>query len=106
MPRHAPMPISRLTVPVALVVAAMLATSPVAWADSCAADAVTARGENSRFMWSAKTKARANWRRRVRGLPGLGPDYDNWSRAKDTDEKCLTGPAGSLCIFTGTPCKR
>ena len=85
---------------------ALAAAAHPARADTCASEAVTARGENSRFMWSAKTKARANWRRRVRGLPGLGPDYDNWSRAQDADEKCLSGPAGTLCIFTGTPCKR
>lgn len=89
----------------ALVSVSVIASAGPASADTCAPAAVTARGENSRFMWSAKTKARANWRRRVRGLPGLGPNYDNWSRAKDTDEKCLSGPTGTLCIFTGTPCK-
>lgn len=90
----------------AMIAVALAASTHPASADTCATEAVTARGENSRFMWSAKTKTRANWRRRVRGLPGLGPDYDNWSRAQDADEKCLSGPAGTLCIFTGTPCKR
>lgn len=89
----------------ALASISIVTLSVPAKADTCAAASVTARGENSRFMWSAKTKARANWRRRVRGLPGLGPNYDNWSRAKDTDETCLSGPTGTLCIFTGTPCK-
>lgn len=85
---------------------ALTGVTPALAAEACATEAVTARGENSRFMWSAKAKARANWRRRVRGLPGLGPAYDTWSRAQNTDEQCFSGPAGTLCIFTGTPCKR
>jgi hypothetical protein len=87
-----------------LLLLAALAPTPLA-AETCASEAVTARGENSRFSWTAKAKARANWRRRVRGTPSLGPDYDNWSRARDADERCLSGPSGTLCILTGTPCK-
>lgn len=96
---------------VTFAAAAITATVPVvvttgaARAEVCAPEPVTARGENSRFAWTAKTKARANWRRKVRGLAGLGPDYANWNRAQNTDEHCLSGPAGTLCIFTGTPCK-
>lgn len=74
-------------------------------AETCGPDPVTARGENSRFAWTAKTKARANWRRKVRAIPGLGPDYANWSRAAATEERCLAGPAGTICIFSGIPCK-
>ena len=73
-------------------------------AGTCATSAIEARGEQSRFVWLAKTKARANWRRKVRSTPGLGAKYANWARAETTDERCLTGPAGTLCIFTGTPC--
>lgn len=73
-------------------------------AGACAPEQVVARGEESRFVWLAKTKARANWRRKVRSLPTLGPDYANWARAANTEERCLTGPAGTVCIFTGTPC--
>ena len=73
-------------------------------AGTCAASAIEARGEQSRFVWLAKTKARANWRHKVRSTPGLGAKYANWARAETTDERCLTGPAGTLCIFTGTPC--
>jgi hypothetical protein len=73
-------------------------------AGPCAATAVEARGEQSRFVWLAKSKARANWRRKVRSTPGLGTKYANWARAETTDERCLTGPLGTLCIFTGTPC--
>ncbi|MGO4684671.1 hypothetical protein [Hyphomicrobium sp. 2TAF46] len=73
-------------------------------ADTCASSPVVARGEEARYVWLAKTKARANWRAKVRATPGLGPNFANWSRAQNTEERCLTGPAGSLCIFTGTPC--
>lgn len=82
-----------------------VAAEPARAAGICAPEPVSARGENSRFAWSAKTKARANWRRKVRALPGLGPDYANWNRAQNTEERCLTGPAGTLCIFSGIPCK-
>lgn len=75
------------------------------FAGTCASSPVVARGEESRFIWIAKTKTRANWRGKVRGIPGLGPDYANWARAQDTEERCLTGPAGTVCIFTGTPCR-
>lgn len=75
-------------------------------ADTCASAPVMARGEESRFIWVAKAKTRANWRAKVRAVTGLGPDYANWSRAQDTEERCLTGPNGTVCIFTGTPCRR
>lgn len=73
-------------------------------AGTCAASAVSARGEESRYVWLAKTKTRANWRRKVRSLPGLAPSYANWAHAENTEERCLTGPSGTVCIFTGTPC--
>lgn len=79
-------------------------TAPAA-AKQCAAQPVEARGEPSRFLWLAKTKTRANWRRKVRANPSLGADYANWARAETTDEKCYSGPTGHLCIFSGTPCK-
>lgn len=91
---------------IALAVAAFAATtqSAPAVAATCAGSPVEARGEQSRFEWLAKTKARANWRRKVRLTPGLGAAYANWARAGNTEERCLSGPAGSLCIFTGVPC--
>ena len=54
--------------------------APVLKADAatCAGSAIEARGEQSRYEWLAKTKARANWRRKVRATPGLGPTYANW----------------------------
>lgn len=83
---------------------ALALSSSATVALTCATDAVEARGEPSRYQWLAKTKARANWRARVRKTPGLGAPYANWARASNTDERCLTGPGGTLCIFTGTPC--
>lgn len=74
-------------------------------AAACAAIVVEARGEQSRFEWLAKTKARANWRNKVRRTPGLGAKYAVWAQAQNTDERCLSGPAGTVCIFSGTPCR-
>lgn len=85
--------------------AALLPLVGRANAATCASQSVEARGEPSKFLWLAKTKTRANWRRKVRSMPGLGSDYANWARAEATEEKCYSGPEGHLCIFTGTPCK-
>jgi len=94
-----------------LISAFLLAASTVpfltptpAQAGLCSATAIMARGEESRFIWLAKVKARALWRQKVRAMPSLGPDYANWARAQNTEERCLTGGAGTVCIFTGTPC--
>lgn len=87
---------------------AILAASPPANAagKTCSDAAVSARGEPARFMWLAKTKARANWRRRVRATTGLGTDYSNWGNAETSEERCITAEGGTVCIFTGYPCKR
>lgn len=81
----------------------LIATGPRA--DTCAPSPVSARGEESRFEWTAKAKTRANWRAKVRAIPSLGPDYANWARAENTEERCLSGPNGTVCTFTGTPCR-
>jgi hypothetical protein len=88
---------------VSLAVATCL--SAPASAATCHDKAISARGETARFEWVAKTKARANWRREVRTTTGLGTDWAVWAQAMDTEERCLIGPEGTLCIFTGTPCK-
>lgn len=93
--------ISAITV---VLAAAVLGAAVPAEAGTCAPTPIEARGEQSRFLWIAKTKTRANWRRKVRATPGLGTAYANWARAENTEERCLTGPAGTVCIFTGTPC--
>lgn len=76
----------------------------VAEAGACADFSVSARGEESRYVWLAKVKTRAHWRQKVRTTPGLGPDYANWARAQNTEERCLSGGAGTVCTFVGTPC--
>jgi hypothetical protein len=75
-------------------------------ADTCASRAITVRGEVSHFAWSARLKARGNWRARVRAMPGLGDPFANWTRASDATERCITGPDGTSCILSGTPCRK
>ncbi len=90
---------------ISLVLAVSISAGAVAaFAKTCADVAIEARGEQSRYMWSAKGKARANWRSKVRRTPDLGAQYANWARAENTEERCLSGPLGILCIFTCTPC--
>lgn len=83
---------------------AVPAGTSAAMAKTCSDLSITAKGEQSRYLWLAKTKARANWRSKVRRTPGLGPKYGNWARAESTEERCVTGPSGTLCTLTGTPC--
>ncbi|MGL4397227.1 MAG: hypothetical protein ACRCS9_11855 [Hyphomicrobium sp.] len=92
-----------LTGVLAAAVAVAAAPQPAS-AKTCSQVSIEARGEQARFMWLAKSKARANWRRKVRATTGLGAPFSNWARADNTEERCLSGPAGTLCIFTGTPC--
>jgi len=90
----------------AIFMTGLLSFTVPASAETCASERIMGRSEPSRYEWTAKAKARANWRSKVRALPGLGPDYSTWSRAINTEERCITGPSGSLCTFTGTPCSK
>lgn len=92
----------------ALTVAAIIifTAAPGNAAKTCSDAAVSARGEPARFIWIAKTKARANWRRKVRATPSLGTDFANWGNAETSEERCITAEGGTVCIFTGYPCKR
>lgn len=83
-----------------------LAATPAHAAKTCSDVSVSARGEPARYLWLAKTKARANWRRQVRATPGLGTDFSNWGNAETSDERCITAEGRTVCIFTGYPCKR
>lgn len=74
--------------------------------ETCADHALTARGEPARLEWLAKTKARANWRARVRATPGLGDAYSGWRQARDPQEQCQPSAAGVVCTFSGVPCAR
>lgn len=71
----------------------------------CGSEPVTARGEPAGFEWIAKTKSHANWRAKVRGMPGLGNPYADWKRAKDAQDICETGDNGTVCTFKGIPCR-
>lgn len=105
-----PVMLVKVSLLAALALAAGLAGAPARVSaqtpSACAANPVTARGEPSRYEWLAKTKARANWRRRVRLVPELGATYADWKLAADIEEKCLIGDAGTVCILTGTPCRK
>lgn len=78
----------------------------LAQSKTCAQVTVSARGEPASLEVLARTKARANWRARVRMTPGLGDPYATWSRAVNAEERCVSGPGGSVCTFSGTPCLR
>ncbi len=82
------------------------AVAPASAAGNCAASPVSARGEPASFEWLAKTKARANWRSRVRGTKALGEAYSTWNRADNREERCAASARGIVCTFTATPCHR
>ena len=82
------------------------ATTSAFAAGKCAASPVSARGEPASFEWLAKTKARSNWRSRVRGTKALGAAYSTWNLADSRDERCTTSARGIVCTFTATPCHR
>ena len=77
-----------------------------ALAKTCSEDVVHAAGEPASYEWLARIKTHANWRAKVRSLPGLGDPYANWSRAENSTERCFSGPKGTVCEFTGTPCRQ
>lgn len=82
-----------------------LLTSP-ALAKTCANEPVYASGEPASFEWLARIKTHANWRAKVRTKSGLGDPYANWKLAEDTTERCFSGPKGTICQFSGVPCRR
>ncbi len=84
----------------------LAATTSAFAAGNCAGLPVSARGEPASFEWLAKTKARSNWRSRVRGTKALGEAYATWNRADSRDERCTTSARGIVCTFTATPCHR
>ena len=75
-------------------------------ASNCAGSPVSARGEPASFEWLAKTKARANWRARVRATKVLGEAYSVWNRADRREERCTTSARGVVCTFIAFPCPR
>ena len=89
----------------AMLAAATLPIAAAAGAQTCAPAAVSARGEPSAFKWLARTKARANWRAKVRKLKGLGAPYSDWNRAHNQTEDCGPDGRAMACTFTGLPCR-
>jgi hypothetical protein len=74
-------------------------------AATCAEHVVEARGEPSRFELLAKTKARGNWRAKVRAMSDLGAAYANWSKAVDGDYRCSQEAGLYVCVATAHPCR-
>ena len=91
--------------PLAVLCAVATGQPNPAMADSCVGPPISARGEPSTFEWLAKTKARANWRSRVRATRNLGPAYSNWSLAQTREERCEATARGVVCVFTASPCQ-
>ena len=87
-----------------LVAIAAFCTS--AHAKTCSDQEVYASGEPASYEWLARIKTHANWRAKVRSIPNLGDAYANWENAENVTERCFSGPAGTVCQFTGTPCSR
>jgi hypothetical protein len=91
----------------ALAVSALIVGLGTTPADAfvCAQTQITARGEPSTYEWLAKTKARANWRTRVRATRELGTRYSTWSQAQAKVETCEPAVRGVICTFTAIPCR-
>ena len=70
-----------------------------AQAGVCGQAPVTARGEESRFMWIAQTKARANWRRKVVPLPGSGRTSATGRGPKTPKSAVSPGPRYGLHLY-------
>jgi hypothetical protein len=76
-----------------------------AWAATCAAEAVSARGDPSRFEVLAKAKARGNWRAKVRAMPTLGSSYADYNKAQDASYRCTQEDGKYTCTAGGRPCQ-
>jgi len=88
-----------------LALAAAIGCSPAAKASQCAATQVQARGEPSVFKWLAKTKAKGNWRAKVRRMKSLGGAYADWNRSENKAEACGSDGKGIACTVSAVPCK-
>ena len=99
-------PLCQLALSHAIAICACALISAPALSKTCASEVVYARGEPASFEWIARMKTHANWRAKVRALPNLGDPYANWSRAENSTERCFSGADGTVCQFTGTPCRK
>jgi hypothetical protein len=87
------------------LVVSMWIGAPAASALVCATETISARGEPSKLEWLAKTKARANWRSRVRATAQLGALYSTPARAVEANSACFADKGGTVCTFTAIPCR-
>lgn len=76
-----------------------------ALAAQCAPARVSARGEPSVFQWLALTKAKGNWRAKVRRTKALGGLYADWRRAENRTEDCGPDGKGIACTVSAVPCR-
>lgn len=90
----------------AVMIVAFAALASPARSETCSDQLLSARGEPARLEWLAKTKARANWRARVRATPDLGDAYASWRQARDVREACRPASGGVACTFSGVPCAK
>lgn len=90
----------------AAIVPVYAAGEPAIPGKACSSEPVNASGEPASYEWLARIKAHSNWRAKVRVLPNLGDPYANWKNAESTTERCISGPEGTVCQFTGIPCRR
>ena len=74
-------------------------------AAACNDRPVSARGDSSRFELLAKSKARGNWRAKVRALPALGASYADWSKAQAAEYRCSQKDSRFECIAVAYPCR-
>ena len=86
-----------------LVDAPAMAQTPAA---TCAAASVSARGEPASLRLLALTKARGNWRARVRVTPGMGAAYADWGAAAEQVERCIENTGSIVCTVSAIPCRR
>jgi hypothetical protein len=98
------MPAIPLPVAIGLVLAALIPGAP-ARAATCASEAVSARGDPSRFEVLAKAKARGNWRAKVRAMPALGAPYADFNKAQDSGYRCTQEDGQHTCVATAHPCR-
>lgn len=93
---------------VAPILAALLAIdgrlTPLS-ARTCSAEPVMARGDFGRLEFTAKAKARASWRHKVRLSSSLGAAYSEWYQATEREERCIRSELRIYCIFSGIPCR-
>jgi hypothetical protein len=83
----------------------LLAPAVPAWAVTCAPEAVSARGDPSRFEVLAKANARGNWRAKVRAIPTLGAPYADFNKARDAGYRCTFEDSRHTCFAIGHPCR-